>query len=313
MAQLAPLGALTSSITLIEKSMALFRAVASARNFGADAAHLVMKLRFEAFRYAHWARNNQALLDTLSTDPPTDLQPVALAASVARTSPVISVQQALCDSVVQVIEVLEIIDKLLSKYGRAFESSPQDETKPESALRGLATVTATLNIDGFQLDVPQAMENYRQLKESLQAKTSLPRRFKYSIPTWNEADKETLNTMILRFKYWNDTLIEITRISEPSAQGMVELEVTSQIIGSAVSVEQLEIVQSAALESSYESMRRSAQVKMQKVNPKPTIQTMEKRYDEVYIPSKFTKSRRFMTKYTPSGKLERLKERYVLD
>jgi hypothetical protein len=90
-------------------------------------------------------------------------------------------------------------------------------------------------------------------------------------------------------------------IAPPSKRQIVELKVASQVVGSAISPNQLESVQAAAKESQYESIRRSAHVKQQKLRPQQTDRSQEKSYSDVRIDAKVTKSRRFLTDYCPSG------------
>jgi hypothetical protein len=225
---------------------------------------------------------------------------VALAANAVRASPSVALHEAVCDALAQIIDLLERVDTLLSKYDRAFET-PRNEASRNSVPEGLESVVTALRLEGQQNDISKATENFKQLKESLQSKTSFPRRIKYGIQTWNEADQEILKNLISAFKYWNDALIEITPFQN---REIMELEVKSQIVGPAESLDQLENIESAAKKGNYESIRRSARVKIQRLSsqkePKEII-NLEKKYSDLQMNPNVAKSRRFLTEYSETG------------
>jgi hypothetical protein len=132
---------ITGSIALIEKSLALFRAIDAAKNFGSDAAQSVMMLRFEAFRYERWASNNRGVVEMFSSHPAADptLAGSTFATAAVRASPSTSIHKIIFDTIIQVIEVLEDIEKLLSKYERAFEAAQGPSTR-KSIVQALGSV-----------------------------------------------------------------------------------------------------------------------------------------------------------------------------
>jgi hypothetical protein len=290
--KMSELGMITSSVTLIEKSLAIWRAVAAARNFGSDAAHAVMMLRFETFRYVEWTTGNeniQAILKAANEEP--RIGPMLSTAT--WTSPAISIRQALHDAVWQVVEVLESIDKLLSKYNRAFESRDQNEP---SLVDGLSSIPVP-GIKGSQADVAKAADQFRGLKDNLQTKTNIFRRVTYGIATWNDADKETLKNLTTRFKYWNDALAEI---APRQNRKFLEVKLSSDVVGRTVRIGDLDSIEAAAIESQYESVGRSARMKKAKT-VEGSDRSLRKEYNDVQINSKVSRSRRFLTTYTPKG------------
>ncbi|KAH6949750.1 hypothetical protein BKA56DRAFT_606791 [Ilyonectria sp. MPI-CAGE-AT-0026] len=284
----------TSVITLIEKSLAIYRTVNAGRNFGSDAAQSVMMLRFEAFRYQEWARDNKNItkLYQASMADTADQSTVALTGHVGAKqpiSPAATACEALCDAVTQVIEVLQSVDELLNKYGRAFQSRKQPDDLVNKRVSSVA-----IGMGGLQGEMRNAQQKYNQLKESLQSKTSFGHRVKYGIQTWNDADKETLESLIKRFKYWNDSL---RHIAPPLKPYLSELRLASQVVSMARSEAQLESVQSAAAESSYESVCRSATLKKKKIEGAMRDPRLKKSWADVKIDPKVATSRRFLTDY----------------
>lgn len=291
---MSQLGIATSILTLIEKSLAAYRAITAAKNFGSDAAHTVMMLRFEAFRYAEWARENRNIaalhVDAPSRQPTT----VALPAKAVRASPAVSAKEALYDAIIQVIEVLQEIDSLLTKYDRAFESR---EHKDSSVLSGLASVPVPID-HGLQVDTAKAAEKFRYLKDDLQSKVSFGRRVKYGIQTWNEPDKETLKSLTARFKYWNDALAEI---APPHKRNLFEVKLSSDVVGPAEAPGDLRSIEAAAQESQYQSVWRSARFKRTKAQMPLSSTSLEREYGDVNMDTSVSRSRRFLTTYQTSG------------
>ncbi|KAF1850713.1 uncharacterized protein K460DRAFT_391149 [Cucurbitaria berberidis CBS 394.84] len=289
---MSAVGFINNGISLIEKSLAAYHAIADAKNFGSDAAKSVMMLRFEAFRYQEWGHDNknitaifQASNTAKSSQPPEAIggfgakQPI---------SPVSTSCEALCDAVNQVIDVLQSVNQLLTKYNRAFESREQPG---HSITDGISTTA--IGAGGLQGKMHGASQRFEQLKDSLQSQTSLARRVKYGITTWNEADKEILKSLIQRFKYWNDSLYAL---APPGRQDLQELVLAFRIVGAARSTAQLESVQGAAALSRYESMYRSATLK-KNIGMIVGGPSLKKSYDQLSIDSKAAKSRRFITSY----------------
>jgi hypothetical protein len=292
---MSQVGIATSGITLVEKSLAIYRAIAAARNFGSDAAQSVMMLRFEAFRYREWARDNKNIMAIFqSSNTPTASRPTEafdLVNVKQPISPASTFREALCDAVNQIIEVLQSVDKLLIKYDRAFESREQ----PDQPINyGVASIA--IGPGGLQGEMQSASQKYGHLKQSLQSQTSFVRRVKYGIQTWNDADKETLKSLIRQFKYWNDNLYEI---APPERRHLQEVRLASQVVGLARTSAQLESVQRAAAESSYQSVYRSANIK--KIDDMKGDPGLEKNYQDIKIEPKVAQSRRFITNYCPNG------------
>jgi len=289
---MSQLGMITSSITLIEKSLAIWRAIAAAHNFGSDAAQAVMMLRFETFRYVEWTTSNENLQAILKADS-EETRTVAIVSTAPWTSLATSKRRALYDAVWQVVEVLENIDKLLSKYNRAFES--RDQSGP-SLVDGLSTIPVP-GIGGPAADSAGAADKFHGLKDNLQSKTSFFRRVKYGIATWNDADKETLTNLVIRFKYWNDALAEI---APRQKQKLLAVKLSSDVVGRSIRTEDLDNIEAAAIESQYESVSRSAHTKKAR-GAEPPFESLRKEYNDVQIDSKVSRSRRFLTTYTPKG------------
>lgn len=297
---MSQLGITTSVITTIEKCLALYRTITAARNFGSDAARSVMMLRFEAFRYQEWARDNEIITKILgeasSEDEPPPLPPtVGLVAAKQAISPVTTFREALCDAVNQVKDVLQSVNKLLVKYEGAIQSreSPGGDAGPASY--GVAALVIARGQGGGEMQ--DANQKYIRLKESLQSKTSFARRVKYGIQTWDDADKETLKSLIQLLKYWNDNLHEIAPPKKPYLQ---DSWLASRVLASAVSCAQLESVQDAA-ESNYDSVYRSASLKKDTIAAMVVNSGLEKKYENVRIDAKVARSRRFITEYWPKG------------
>jgi hypothetical protein len=99
-------------------------------------------------------------------------------------------------------------------------------------------------------------------------------------------------------KYWNDALNEL---ASPAKRELVELEITSRIIGSTGSLYQLENIQSAAEEGDYESIQRSAQAKYEKLNDQEEFGDIRKNYGDLRIDSNAAKRRIFITEHHPKG------------
>lgn len=296
---MSEVGLTTSIITLVEKSLAFYRVIAAAKNFGSDAAHSVMMLRFESFRYQEWARENKNITAIFQETPGTGIsshrqtQAITLVDTKQPISPVATFREALCDAVTQIIEVLRAVDKLLSKYDRAFEAREQPDDSPK-----LGVASIVLGPGSMQDEMQNAAQKYGQLKESLQSRTSFARRAKFSMKTWNEADKATLKDLVERFKYWNDS---IHKIAPPEKLNLQEVRMASQVVAEARSPAQLESVREAAAESSYESVCRSAGLK--KTTSKAVSDpNLEKNYEDVKIDAKIARSRRFLTEYYPEGR-----------
>ena len=143
-----------------------------------------------------------------------------------------------------------------------------------------------------------AADNFRHLKDSLQSKTPFLRRVKYGIQTWNEADKETLKNLTVRFKYWNDALVEI---APPQKRKLFEVKLSSDVVGPAASPEDLSSIEAAANESQYESVYRSARLKRKRLQMQPADASLKKGYEDIQTDSSVSKSRRFLTTYHPKG------------
>ncbi|KAF2462867.1 uncharacterized protein BDR25DRAFT_118148 [Lindgomyces ingoldianus] len=294
---MAQIGIATGIITLLEKSLAFYRVIAAAKNFGSDAAHSVMMLRFEAFRYQEWARENKNITAIFQDSSNEDTsrrqtQMIGLTHATQPISPVATFREALCDAVTQIIEVLRSVDKLLTKYNRAFEAREESNDPINLGVESIVVGPGLL-----QDEMQNAAQKYSRLKESLQLKTSFARRAKYGIQTWNDADKETLKDLVERFKYWNDSIHQIAPPEKPNLQ---ELRMASQLVVSARSSAQLESVREAAAESSYKSVSRSAGLKM-KMGEAFRDPGLKKNYADVKIDTKIARSRRFLTEFYPEG------------
>ena len=289
------IGITTGTTTIIEKSLAVYRAIAASKNFGSDAAHSVMMLRFEVFRYTNWVRENKLLLDQPASSITTPPQSTPFAAGVVRMSRAQTSAEAIYDALVQVTEVLEAVDKLLGKYHHAFEPRNRAASDAEHDLPA-----PLLELGGLQNEATKAVTEFRTLKDSLQSKTSLARRVKYGIATWNEPDKETLKSLVTLFQYWNDALLELLPVQRNQ---LLQTKLSLDVVDEAESVEDLEGIEVAANESSYLSVSKSARTKRR---TKFSILAsdsapLEKPYADVKIDDGVASSRRFATTYTSSG------------
>jgi hypothetical protein len=297
---MSQLDTITGSITLIEKALAIWRAVATARNFGSNAAEAVMMLRFETFRYVEWTAGNEnipAILKTSSDKPRTS----PMLSTAAWTSPATSIRQALHDALWQVVEVLDSIDKLLSKYNRAFESR-DDPQSGLSLMDGLSSIPVP-GIEGTsKTDIARAADQFRDLKGNLQSKTNFFRRVKYGISTWNDADKETLTHLTTRFKYWNDALAEI---APRQNRKLLEIKLSSDVIGRTIRMGDLDSIEAAAIKSQYEFVEASARMKKAKT-VEQSGESLRKEYNDVRIDNNVSRRRRFLTTYTPKGIPQRI-------
>jgi hypothetical protein len=283
-----PVGLTTSFIALIEKSLETHRAISAAKNFGSNAAQAVMMLRFEAYRYVNWVQENDSM-SVISDHPPA---PIPFVTEAVRTSPAITIRTALYDAITQIFEILQEVDKLLSKYDRAFELNDRDEA---TVFKGLAiSLAGTMNQPN---EAARAASRSRDLKHSLQSETSFLRRVKYGIRTWNDADKDTLKELIAKFKYWNDGLHELIPLRR---RDLLEARLSSEVVGSAQSPDHLERIQAAADASAYPSLSRSARLKRHNLEAR-TVGSGLKLYGDVEISDKLVQSRRFITWYTSSG------------
>jgi hypothetical protein len=296
---MAEIGIATGIITLTEKSLALYRAITAAKNFGSDAAQSVMMLRFEAFRYQEWSQENQNVV-AIFAEPSASQSPfvqnsrfAGLFGTKQLISPVATYRETLCDCVTQIIEILQCIDKLLTKYNRAFET--REKPGGNSAIGGVASIM--VGPGSVQTQMQSSAKKYGHLKDALQSKTSFTRRVKYGIQTWDDADKDVLKDLVQRFKYWNDG---IHSIAPPRKLYLQELRMASQVVGSASSPVQLEGVREAAAESNYESVSRSAALKRD-IYEAMGDPELKKNYEDVKFDSRVSRSRRFLTDYCPRG------------
>lgn len=294
---MAQIGLVAASIGLIEKSIAAYRVIAAAKNFGSDAAESVMMLRFEAFRYQEWTHNNRTLREILESNKSAakSTHTIAFLGTKKPISPVQTLCEALCDAVNQIVDIFDCVDKLLGKYNRAFESRKQSDY---SIKEGVTLSAGGSGLALSQSKMHNAGQKYEQLKSSLQSQTPFARRVKYGMQTWNDADKDTLKELVQRFKYWNDNLYEL---APPAKHRLQELGLSTYVVGSARSSAQLESVRGAAAQSNYEAVYRSAALK-KKTGEMETNLSLEKGYENLVIDLKVAKSRRFITQYYPDGR-----------
>ena len=202
-------------------------------------------------------------------------------------------RETLCDSVTQIIEILQSIDKLLTKYNRAFET--REEPEGASARSGITSIV--VGPGSLQAQMQSSAKRYGHLKDALQSKISFTRRVKYGIQTWDDADRDILKDLVQRFKYWNDG---IHGIAPPEKLYLQELRMASQMVGSASSSAQLEGVREAAAESNYESVSQRASLKRD-VCEAMGDPDLKKNYEDIKFDSRVSRSRRFLTDYCPSS------------
>jgi hypothetical protein len=290
------IGIATSIITLIEKSLAAYRSIAAAKNFGSNAGQQVMMLRFEAFRYREWAQDNDNITKIFE-NAKTDLARgrgsfIGLVQESKAISPAATVHNALCDAVTQIIDILVSANTILAKYETSFASLEQPSAEPP--VTGLSGLVVT--VDGKAGGMAQSQRRFGELKNALQSKASFPRRVKYGIQTWDDADKEILKGLIEMFKYWNDGLYGL---APPSKADLVELGLSSRLVASASTQEELQSVQIAASDSQYEAICRSARMKQRKNEGQGKAD--ELKFEDVQLDTRFLKSRRLITNYYPNG------------
>lgn len=288
-----PVGLTVGFATLIDNTLAVYRAIAAAGNFGSSAAQSVIMLRFEAFRYVNWAQECGSLSAISDQPQPSARAPIPFVTDAVRASPAVSMRAALFDAVTQIFEILQEVDKLLSKYNRAFESSDQDETNVRSGISmSLAGITSQPN------EAARAANQYHSLKQSLQSETPFLRRVKHGIRTWNNADTDTMKQLIANFKYWNDGLHELIPLQR---RNLLDSKLSSEVVGPAESPNYLEKIQAAADASTYPALSRSARLKRHNLEVHSRGPKLEKVYSDVDISGKLVHSRRFITWYSTSG------------
>jgi hypothetical protein len=225
------------------------------------------------------------------SDHPT--APIPFVTGAVRASPAVVIRTALYDAVTQIFEILQEVDKLLSKYDRAFESNDKDEA---TVFDGLALSLA--GIMNQPSEAARAASQFQDLKHSLQSETSFLQRVKYGIRTWKDADKDTLKELIAKFKYWNDGLHELIPLQR---RNLLEARLSSEVVGSAQSLDYLERIRTAADASAYPSLSRSARLKRHNLETRTVGSGLKKLYGDVEISGKLVQSRRFITSYTSSG------------
>lgn len=283
---------------LIERSLGTWRAVANAKNFGSDATQGVMMLQFEAFRYSAWTQESGALMKVAATQNELSFayEIDSSVANATRTSPSMSIYEILYKAITQIHVVLQDVDKLLAKYDRAFESANQVDA------RMIDNLSSSLAILGNQnKEAAQAVTEYHGLQSKLQSETSALRRVNYGIQTWDDADKDVLKALVLRFKYWNDGLYELIPLPR---RHLLESKLSAKIVGATTSPKGLERVQRAANEGSYASVARSARLKESTSDPGRGDSDLKKEYGDVQNIDKLVPNRRIMTWYSASGQLK---------
>lgn len=282
---------------LIEKSLGTWRAVANAKNFGSDATQGVMMLQFEAFRYSAWTQESGALMkapasrDELSFAYDID----SSVAKATRASPSMSIYEILYKAITQIHVVLEEVEKLLVKYDRAFESANQVDAR---MIDNLSSSLATLG--NQNKEAAQAVTEYHGLQSRLQSESSALRKMNYGLQTWDDADKDVLKALVLRFKYWNDGLYQLIPLPR---RNLLESKLSANTVGATNSPKGLERVQKAANEGSYTSVARSAKLKKYTLDPDSGDSGLEKKYGHVQNIDKLGPSRRLITWYSASGLL----------
>lgn len=285
---------------LVERTLGTWRAIASTKNVGADASQAVVMLQFEAFRYMSWTQESRILIAIQDQDidhlsvPVSATDPAVTDA--VRAPPAVSIRKVLWDAITQIHIVLQDADKLLSKYGRAFESTTGQTDS--QALNALSTSLATL---GNQSPAAaQAVSQSQSLKENLQNQTSFVQRFTYGVQTWSDPDKDALKGLVSRFKYWNDGLHELIPLPR---RNLLESRLSSEVVGPVKAREDLDRIQAAADATQYSSIARSARLKSQTSGSNRGDSGLKKSWESLQGDEKLRPNRRFVTWYSTLGPL----------